>query len=120
MGNNATATNEQDEARVTFAPGVSGNPRGRGLRPDRVDEIVAQLASDFGKLSAADALLLRQAAQLLDRSERASDGSTATSTSNAALRILADLRERVPKAAPAQSLAAYLAARPVDDEEAPA
>jgi hypothetical protein len=59
----------------------------------RIDAKVAVLARDFPEpWTGVESLQLRQAAQLLDRSERTIDGDIAVRCANAAARLLVSLQ----------------------------
>jgi hypothetical protein len=70
----ASATEQQGNERGRigrpFPKGVSGNPHGKRAIRQRVEELYATMAVDFGPMSATDVVLLWQACLLLARSER--------------------------------------------------
>jgi hypothetical protein len=95
-----------------FVAGVSGNPKGRAAIKARAAELFATMAPDFGKLSATDEVLLRQAALLIARSERTyrkQDAEAAIRMSSEARRLLSSLRRRDRERESAESLTEYLA-----------
>jgi hypothetical protein len=80
-----------------FAPGTTGNPKGRAAIRERADELYGIMAADFDHLTATDAVLLRQASLLLARSQRVhrrQDIEAAIRMSSEARRLLSTLRKR--------------------------
>jgi hypothetical protein len=80
-----------------FQKGVSGNPHGRRVIRERIEELFATMAGDFGPMTATDEVLLRQACFLLARSERVyrrADIDNAIRMSGEARRLLESLRRR--------------------------
>jgi hypothetical protein len=109
-----------------FPKGVSGNPHGSGSVRTRAAELYAEMAVDFGTLTAVDRVLLRRASLLLARSERirsARDADVSLRMSSEARRTLMTLRRHhaaAPRDEPvlSQVLAArYGTGRPVDEPE---
>jgi hypothetical protein len=107
-----------------FAPGVSGNPKGKAAVRERADELFQTMAPDFGTLSATDEVLLRQACLLLARSERVHrvrDIDVGVRMSGEARRLLAGLqrkRDRSKRDSGASALQEYLASREMSPDVA--
>jgi hypothetical protein len=93
------AEQKMPKPRHRFAKGTSGNAAGRPNIGRRATELFEALSSDFGELSATDAILLRQAALLLARAERVSSikqADVGLRMSGEARRLIATLRRNAP------------------------
>jgi hypothetical protein len=121
---------EQDASkrRHGFAPGVSGNPKGRPSIRIRASELFNVMAPDFGgdKMTPVDRVMLHRASLLLSRSERIrseKEADIALRMSGEARRLLQALRRHHAAASRdepvlSQVLAArYGTGRPVDEPE---
>jgi hypothetical protein len=99
-----------------WAPGQSGNPQGRrnGQRSKRFAVLYAGIVETLGgadKLIGINAALAEQAAQLLERAERAKDAAVAARCANSAQRLLANLCKRAPQRDDEPRLEDYLASQ---------
>jgi hypothetical protein len=85
-----------------FKPGESGKAR----RSKRFIELHDQLTTELGDVSAVDAALLSQAVNLMVRAERVGTPvNDMVRLTNAAARLLTQLRAKYAKGAPVPSLA---------------
>jgi hypothetical protein len=99
MSEQSTATVAQRRGfqpgnRQGFQPGVSGNPQGGRVINIRADELFAEMAVDFGPLSATDTILLRADCRLLARAEKTKDDDAAIRLKSEARRGIDALRRR--------------------------
>jgi hypothetical protein len=111
MKQQATAT----APRVIGTPypkGVSGNPLGRALLSRRAQQLVDEMARDFGgydALTGVQRTMLRSACTLFARAEKSSNVDEAVRMTNCAVRVLGNLRNGRRKHTPI-SLDEHLAA----------
>jgi hypothetical protein len=115
-----------------YPPGVSGNPRGHGLRKDRAREdeaarldLVAAIVRDFGRrLTAAEAALVDEFAAASIRAKRLRQGGK---PADDAVRLMARIGRMLgirdgaaPAKPPSPSLGEYLTRRAGERARAPA